>query len=162
MNNRWRLLTAAILCLTIPNSVTADYNVRGKGRLLYRDGDDKKPLGRVRVQLMDSDIDFDEVLKKGRTNNNGEFDLSGHGEDSWTVCGGCDHPDVYIKFILKESHRVDVHNLWGFTHFGLTNTREDTAGTVNFGDVEFDSDERLYPLLFAYAQRQYDTFTELT
>jgi hypothetical protein len=162
MNNRWRLLTAAILCLTIFNTVTADYNVRGKGRLLYRDGDVKKPLARVRVQLMDQDSDLDEVLKKGRTNANGEFDLSGHGEDDWTVCSGCDHPDVYIKFILNEPHRVDVRNLWGFTHFGLTDVKEDVSGTINFGDVMFDSDEKLYPLLFAYAQLQYDTFTELT
>ena len=162
MNNKWRLLTAAFLCLTISNTVTADYNVRGKGRLMFRDGDVKKPLARVRVQLMDQDSDLDEVLKKGRTNANGEFDLSGHGEDDFTVCSGCDHPDVYIKFILNEPHRVDVRNLWGFTHFGMTNVREDVAGTINFGEVMFDSDERLYPLLFAYAQLQYDTFTELT
>ncbi|HKO43794.1 MAG TPA: hypothetical protein VJU84_11010 [Pyrinomonadaceae bacterium] len=162
MNNRWRLLTAAILCLTIFNTVTADFNVRGKGRLMFRDGSDKKPLARVRVQLMDQDSDLDEVLKKGRTNANGEFDLSGHGEDDWTVCSGCDHPDVYIKFILNEPHRVDVRNLWGFTHFGMTDVKEDVSGTINFGEVMFDSDEKLYPLLFAYAQLQYTSFTELT
>lgn len=162
MNNKGQFLIVVVICLGLSNVAIADYNVRGKGRLVYRDGGAKKPLPRVRVQLMDEDIDVDEVLKKGRTDNDGRFDLSGHGEDSWTVCGGCDHPDVYIKFILNEKNRVDVRNLWGFTHFGMSDTREDTQGTVNFGEMEFDSDEKLYPLLFAYAQMQYDKFTALT
>jgi len=162
VNNRWKSLIALVICLGLPNIAIADYNVRGKGRLMYRDGGAKKPLARVRVQLMDRDIDVDEVLKKGRTDQDGRYDLSGHGEDSWTVCGGCDHPDVYIKFILNEKNRVDVRNVWGFTHFGITETREDKKGTLDFGEMLFDSDEKLYPLLFAYAQMQYTTFTELT
>lgn len=160
MNNRWLFLIAVVICLGLSDIAMADYTVHAKGRLVFRDGSTKKPLPRVLVQLMDSDIDYDEVMKQGRTNKDGKYDLTGHAEDSWTVCSGCDHPDPYMKFILNEKNRVDVRNLWGFTHYGVSHTVEDTQGTINFGELEFE--EKLYPLLFAYAQYQYRKFTTLT
>ncbi len=77
MNNRGQFLIAVVICLGLSNIAIADYNVRGKGRLVYRDGGTKKPLPRVRVQLMDSDIDLDVVLKKKFPNSScGDESLS--------------------------------------------------------------------------------------
>lgn len=147
---------------TVTTSARADgYTVRGRGRVVYEDGSNK-PLAGARVQLMDQDVDFDEVMKRGRTDANGDYDLTGTAEDAWTVCDGCDHPDPYIKVILYDPNRVDVHNIWGFTHFGLTDTREDKAGTINFGTWQFDDDEALYPRLFGITQSIYSKFLDLT
>jgi protein-tyrosine-phosphatase len=63
------------------DTARADYTVRGKGRLVYRDsegsGGPLRPNPRVRVQLMDQDIDFDEVMATGKTDADGRFDLTG-------------------------------------------------------------------------------------
>lgn len=152
----------SLLAMATPRSAFADYTVHAKGRVVWDDVDGQKPLARVRVQLMDQDLDFDEVMKRGTTNASGDYDLTGSSEDSWTVCDGCDHPDPYIKVILYEDNRVDVHNIWGFTHFGLTDTKEDTSGNLSFGQWEFDNDEEHYPALFAYVQQQYKKFNDLT
>jgi hypothetical protein len=159
-------IACALAIVGTAGSAHAEYTVRGKGRLVYRDGDGNsgplRPNARVKVQLMDQDIDFDEVMAVGKTDADGRFDLTGKAEDSWTVCGGCDKPDPYMKFILWENDRVDIHNLWGFTHFGVTNAREDRAGTIDFGEWRFEADEQLYPRLFAYAQKQYLKFSDLS
>ncbi len=143
-------------------SAHADYSVHAKGRLVYKQAGQVKPVPRARVKLMDQDSDLDETMASGKTDENGNYDLSGKAEDDFTVCDGCDHPDPYVKFILYEKDRVDIHNIWGFTHFGLTSTREDKAGVIDFGTFRFEADEELYPKLFAYVQRQYAKFTELT
>ncbi len=164
--NSIRATSLGLAVLGFAGNARAEYTVHATGRLVYRDAEGNsgplRPNPRVRVQLMDQDIDFDEVMAVGKTNSDGRFDLTGKAEDSWTVCDGCDKPDPYIKFILWENDRVDIHNLWGFTHFGLTAAREDRAGTIDFGQWRFESDEALYPRLFAYAQRQYANFTALS
>ncbi len=174
--------TAFLLAFVGTTSTALGYSVRGKGRIMYFDaayaatveagkaaeivridGDGtKKPLARVRVQLMDSDADFDEVMAEGTTDANGDFSLKGEADDSFTLCDGCDRPDPYIKFSLYDENRVDIHDIWGFTYFGVTNTVEDTQGTINFGTWKFRTEDAIYPRLFAYTQKQYEEFTKLT
>jgi hypothetical protein len=159
-----KVVNVAIVALltTFAVSARADYTVHAKGRLVYKQAGQVKPVPRARVKLMDQDSDLDETMAAGKTDDNGNYDLTGKAEDDFTVCDGCDHPDPYVKFIMFEKDRVDIHNIWGFTHFGLTNAREDKSGTIDFGTFRFEADEELYPKLFAYVQMQYAKFTELT
>lgn len=158
-----KLGLAVVLAITLaPVAARAEYTVRGKGRLIIKEGDVEMPVPRARVQLMDQDSDFDEVLAVGMTDANGNFDLTGHGDDSFTMCDGCEYPDPYMKYILIDEGRVDVHNIWGFTHFGLSSVKEDRRGTIDWGKERFEHDEELYPRLFRHVQVQYAKFTELT
>lgn len=161
MSKKLGLALLALLVLT-PAAARAEYTVRGKGRLIAKEGTTELPVPRARVQLMDQDSDFDEVMAVGTTDASGAFDLTGKADDSFTLCDGCDYPDPYIKFILIDEGRVDVHNIWGSTHFGLSAVHEDQKGTIDWGKTQFEHDEMLYPRLFRHVQVQYAKFTELT
>jgi len=138
--------------------------VRAKGRVMFVDGDgEKKPFARVQVRLMDSDSDYDEEIARGFTDAQGHYDLSGSAGDS--PCVGCGTPDPYVKAVLKDPGRIEVHDIMHFTRNAvLTPTREETAGTIDFGERTFTT---AYPegeaaILYARAQRTYAAFKELS
>ncbi|HYP53454.1 MAG TPA: hypothetical protein VEQ42_07930, partial [Pyrinomonadaceae bacterium] len=159
-----RIIAAVLLALVAPAAAHADDFVRARGRVMFVDADGAvRPFARVQVRLMDSDWDWDEEIARGFTDNDGRYDISGTAGDD--LCVGCGTPDPYVKVVLEEPGRVEVHDLLHYTRNAvITPVREETAGDIDFG-------ERVYPdeepegnaaILYVRAQRAYARFTELT
>lgn len=136
-----------------------DWNVEGKGQIRYQEANGTwAGLPRVRVRLMDSDIDFDDEMAQGFSDSNGHYDLHGRGGDPqvWPFCDEhCSKPDPYIQYVLEEDGRVDVRNLIGFSARFNTPEHSNTAGSIDFGSWHVDHDRSI---LYARANRQYDFF----
>ena len=158
-----RILVLVALMIATPTLVQADF-VRARGRVMFIDSDGaKKPFARVQVRLMDSDSDYDEEIARGFTDADGRYVLSGSAGDS--PCIGCGKPDPYVKVVLEEPGRVEVHDIMHFTRNAvLTSIREETAGEIDFGTRTFTDEypEGMAAILYVRAQLAYDRFVALS
>jgi hypothetical protein len=144
-----------------PAAVLPASFVHAKGVVRFKDSDGNvKPFANVQVRLMDSDSDYDEEIARGFTDRFGRYDLSGSAGDSG--CINCAKPDPYVKVVLEEPGRVEVHDIMHFTRNGvLTPIKEETAGEIDFGARTFTTEypEGMAAILYERAQDVYDHFT---
>lgn len=158
-----RILVMIVLIIAGQTFARADF-VRAKGRVMFVDSDGvTKPFARVQVRLMDSDSDYDEEIARGFTDADGKYTLEGSAGDS--PCVGCGKPDPYVKVVLEDPGRVEVHDILSFTRNAvLTPTHEETAGEINFGTRTFTKayPEGMAAILYVRAQRAYDRFKALS
>jgi hypothetical protein len=152
-----------VLLIAMTTVARADF-VRAKGQVMFIDQTGSVvPFEHVQVRLMDSDWDFDQEIARGFTDHLGRYVLSGNAGDS--NCPGCGKPDPYVKVVLEDPGRVEVHDIMHFTRNAvLTEIREETSGEIDFGTQTFTSEypEKGAAILYALAEKAYDTFTRLT
>lgn len=157
------ILGMVVLMIAAPALARADF-VHARGRVLFVDSDGvKKPFARVQVRLMDSDSDIDEEMARGFTDHEGRYSLSGSAGDS--PCIGCGKPDPYVKVVLEDPGRVEVHDILHFTRNAvITGIREETSGEIDFGTRTFTEEypEGMAAILYMHAQHAYDVFTKLS
>lgn len=163
MSRQGRVLAVCAVVQLAAAAAQADF-VRARGRVLFVDEDgNERPFARVQVRLMDSDSDYDEEIARGFTDEDGRYELSGSAGDS--PCAGCGKPDPYVKVVLEDPGRIEVHDIMHFTRNAvLTPTREERGGEIDFGTRTFTDEypEGRAAILYARAQRAYRRFRELS
>jgi hypothetical protein len=103
-----RVVLLIVLLIAMTTVARADF-VRAKGQVMFIDQTGSVvPFEHVQVRLMDSDWDFDQEIARGFTDHLGRYVLSGNAGDS--NCPGCGKPDPYVKVVLEDLGRVEVHN----------------------------------------------------
>jgi hypothetical protein len=158
-----RILVIAFLTFAAATLARADF-VHTHGTVLFVDEDGvERPFVRVQVRLMDSDSDYDEEIARGFTDHLGRYSLSGSAGDS--LCIGCGKPDPYVKVVLEDPGRVEVHDIMHFTRNAvLTPTFEETAGEIDFGTRTFTEEypEGMAAILYDKAEHAYNAFVALS
>jgi hypothetical protein len=160
-------IVVALVALAFGAPVPAhakNWDVCGKGQVMWPDGGTYRPLVGARVYLMDEDYDFDDEIARGFTDSNGRFNLCGRGGDpkAWPVCDDtCSKPDPYVMVELENSE-VTVENELGINRTFHTSTHDNTTGTIDFGTFASSGAGRDASALFAKAKQAYDYFTQQT
>jgi hypothetical protein len=153
-------LGATILSLT--TLASAD-TVRGKGRVMYYQnggaGGAYLPFDAARIHLIDDDGIFGgETMRTGYTDETGNFDLTGSGGDWFSK------PDPYIQVELETSGGgvVVESEILKINVTCSTPTRDNTAGTINFGTFNCAGNAKDGSTIFQRLRKAYATFRSLT
>jgi hypothetical protein len=125
------LVVPLLAVALVPTLAEADSHVHATGTIVVEEGGVDVPMRGVRVQLMDSDVVFDETIDTIHTDADGKFTLDGYGGDS----GSDEKPDIYLKISMIHDGLADVTDVWGFTHTCTTETIEEFSGTKNYGTL---------------------------
>lgn len=152
---------AAFLASSVAHATSWD--VRARGRLVYRNGSVWTGVPGVKVKVQDADGIFTETMGEGWTDANGYFDVPGRGgDDQWLFCdSNCSKPDTFVQVVLGND-RVEVATELGFTWHADTPEHGNTAGVIDFGTFAFSSaDGSNAEALFATEMQQYTNFQRL-
>ncbi|CAH1780558.1 unnamed protein product [Owenia fusiformis] len=93
------------------------------------------PIRNCLVRLVDDDVLFDDTMKSGWTNSNGEFTLTGKGRDAFDT-----KPDPFAKIEYNYINRMRVKDRLGRTRWNRSSKKKNFSGIYNVGTVNINNE----------------------